>query len=1083
MAFAPDKPRKRPKLALPPTDVAMNKVAPLTLKPDDKGATLGDPTGMSDGKATGDVKQLTKEQEQEILGRIRKRMEACIKKESGNRKAALEDRKFKAGDQWPADVAAQRNTDKRPCLTINQMPTFVNQVTNDQRQNRPAINYSPIGDKGDKEAAKMFKGLTRAIERDCAADIAYDTAFDDAVTSGFGYWRYLTEYEAPDSFDQVISIHRVRNPFTVYLDPFHQQPDGSDIRFAFVTELIPRDDFEDEYPDSQPMPFMDGAQGESFKDWIGKDVVRIAEYFEIEYKTRTLVKLENGFEGWEDELSQGVKAQIKLKPDYVLEKREADVPKVMWYKCSGVEILEHSEWLGQWIPIVKVIGNEIDIEGDVKLSGLIRMAKDPQRMLNYWERVDLNCQIPTPYGWKLMRDIHEGDQVFGEDGRPWSVVGESPVFIGKPCFKITFDDGETITTDDSHPWQVLERRPRKAAGLVWETVKRTTSELDPKKHVIVSTKPLQLADAELPVDPYVLGVWLGDGDTCGGGITQGRADVEEMRSHIADLGYPVSAAQEYANKAPRFTIYGLTRQLRAAGTFGRKHIPADYLRASENQRWALLQGLMDTDGSTTKQRQCSFTTVLPDLASGFAELLRSLGIKAVSCVREAKMKQYAGGHASMTSEAYQFSFCPGEGDPIFRLSRKASRLKGKYHDARTKRHRIVSVEPVPSVPVKCIAVDNPSHLFLAGRNMVPTHNTSATELIALAPKAPWIVAEGQIEGYERYWKNANFISRPFLEYKPVSLSGKPVPPPSRQPFAGIPGGVQQALENQRQHMMAVTGIRFDATNQERMNDESGVAVRELRRTSDLGSLHYVDNLSRSLRHGGRILVDLIPKIYDEKRRVTILHADDSEELIEINPHQDVAFKEMPGEHPMAPKKKSFNPKIGKYGVAVTIGPSFATKRIEAAESMMQFAKAMPQVGGMIADLIAKNMDWEGADEMSARLAKALPPQLLTPDQKDVPPQIQALLQNQQHQMQQMGQQLQAMAKELQDKDKDREVAREKINLDFDAKILKVLAETERTQQDALAEQAKRFTEILTAHLSAAGRSSGAEPGGSTQASA
>src|ERR1700721_1135872 len=253
------------------------------------------------------------ESDADILTRIRKRFDRCVAWEAENRKEAVSDRKFKKGDQYSADVAAQRNADKRPCEVVNKIPVFVRQVTNDQRQNRPAINISPVGDKGDPEGAKMFRGMIRAIERDSKADIAYDTAFDDAVTSGFGYFRLLTEFEAPDSFNQIIVVKRIRNPFTVYLAPDHQGPDGSDCRFGFVTEIIPRDEFKEEWPDADIMPFDQQSVGEGYKDWSSKDSVRIAEYFEIKNRKRKLVELENGWTGFEDELDDAVAERIASK--------------------------------------------------------------------------------------------------------------------------------------------------------------------------------------------------------------------------------------------------------------------------------------------------------------------------------------------------------------------------------------------------------------------------------------------------------------------------------------------------------------------------------------------------------------------------------------------------------------------------------------------------------------------------------------------------------------------------------------------------------------------------------------------------
>jgi len=189
---------------------------------------------------------------------------------------------------------------------------------------------------------------------------------------------------------------------------------------------------------------------------------------------------------------------------------------------------------------------------------------------------------------------------------------------------------------------------------------------------------------------------------------------------------------------------------------------------------------------------------------------------------------------------------------------------------------------------------------------------------------------------------------------------------------------------------------------------------------------------RALKHIGRQLIDLIPKIYDNRRVITILREDDSEEQIQIDPNHTAAFTD--GQKGTK-KLKIFNPTYGKYGVTVTIGPSFATKRMEAGESMMAFAKAMPNVAALIADLIAKNMDWEGSEEMAARLAKAVPPQFLTPDQKDIPPQVQAIMTHMDQQIKQLTQQLQQAMAALNDKDKDRAVALEKISKDFEAKML------------------------------------------------
>ena len=259
----PKKDRPKGKLSLPASAPGMNRTSPNNRAIEGKGETVG-PDKDADPNA---AKKSSKAEDEKILERIRKRMDRCIASEADNRKAAVDDRKFKAGDQWPKEILAQRNTDKRPALTVNRMKTFVHQVTNPARENRPQINISPIGERADKDGAQMFEGLIRSIERDSHADIAYDTALDDAVTSGWGYMRLLTEWKSETSFDQVLVIKRVRNPFTVYLDPDRLEPDGSDSKFGLITEIVPEQEFTDAFPAAALIPFNQGGQGERYKEW------------------------------------------------------------------------------------------------------------------------------------------------------------------------------------------------------------------------------------------------------------------------------------------------------------------------------------------------------------------------------------------------------------------------------------------------------------------------------------------------------------------------------------------------------------------------------------------------------------------------------------------------------------------------------------------------------------------------------------------------------------------------------------------------------------------------------------------------
>lgn len=668
----------------------------------------------------------TVEDVDDFLKKCVKRFNRCEAAEQENRSNAVDDLKFKSGDQWPDGIKAQRSAEKRPCLTINKVKTFVHQITNDQRQNRPAINVSPVGDKADPETAKMLKGLIRQIERQSNADVAYDTGFDNAVSGGWGYWRVLTDYESENSFDQVIKIGQLRNQFRVYADPDHEEPDASDMQWCFISDMIPRETFKEEWPEADEIAWGEGTLGDEYKSWSTQTHIRIAEYFYFETETKTLVGLSTGQVGFDDQPE--IKALIDLKVE-VTSEREVQSKKIKWCKLTAHEILEESEWLGKWIPIVKVVGDVVDVEGKVQYAGLVRDMKDPQRMYNYWR-------------------------------------------------------------------------------------------------------------------------------------------------------------------------------------------------------------------------------------------------------------------------------------------------------------------------------------------------THQTELIALQPKAPFIMEEGQAEGHEQRWKEANTKSLPYLLYKGTSISGKPAPPPQRQPMPSIPLGVTQATIDSAQDMQAVSGVRFDATLNERMHDESGKALRELKRVGDLGNFHYVDNLSRSLRHTGRILIDLIPKVYDSRRVLTILREDDSEQTAIIDPSLQQPYQK--AQSPDGKVQRLYNPKLGEYEVAVTIGPSYATKRQEASDGMIDFLKILgPNLAPMAADLIAKNQDWPGADELAARLASQLPPGMQDKSLEDLPPEAKGMIGQLKQQLQQLKQERDKAVSMLGEKDKDRAIETDKINKDFEAKmtdiaagmqetIIKVQAQGQDNNQAAMEKVSKDF---------------------------
>ena len=313
---------------------------------------------------------------------------------SSSRNDELDDLRFMAGSpdnnwQWPSNVLATRGNvqgqtiNARPCLTINKLPQHVRQVTNDQRQNRPSGKVIPADDRADPQVAEIYDGVVRHIEYMSDADVAYDTACENQVTFGEGYWRLLTEYCDENTFDQDIKIERIRNSFSVYMDPTIQDPCGSDAKWCFITQDMTRDEYERLFPDATPITaLMDQGTGDSATaQWVTQNTVRIAEYFCVEYKRVKLnlypgnVTLQAGEP--EDRQMQA----MGLMP---VRSRMAQVPRVKWMKTNGYEILEEQDWAGRWIPVIRVIGNEFEVDGQILVSGLVRNAKDAQRMYNYW---------------------------------------------------------------------------------------------------------------------------------------------------------------------------------------------------------------------------------------------------------------------------------------------------------------------------------------------------------------------------------------------------------------------------------------------------------------------------------------------------------------------------------------------------------------------------------------------------------------------------------------------------------------------------------------------------------------------------
>jgi hypothetical protein len=597
-----------------------------------------------------------------IIEEAKEFLRFCSDNDSNNRVEALEDLKFAGGDQWPVEIQNSRLLESRPYLTINKIDAYCRQIANSQRQQRPRIKCHGINTQSDAKIADLITGICRHVEEQSDADAAYDNAFDFAVRMGWGFWRITTDYVRPDSFDQEIYIKRIENPFMVYFDPNSNEPDGSDAEKCLITEVISKDAFRKMYPDAETdAGFTPRGTGDSQSEWITREDIRIAEYFYTEYTHTKLVLLSDGTTVYEDEMpSQDAMLAAGI---YEVSRRVTVKKQIKWVKLTGMQILEKRDWAGKYIPIVPVYGQQLIVDSKKKKFGLTRMAKDPQRMYNFW-------------------------------------------------------------------------------------------------------------------------------------------------------------------------------------------------------------------------------------------------------------------------------------------------------------------------------------------------STALTESVALAPKAKWLLAEGQDEGHEDEWNQANIKSMPVLRYKQTDTEGREAPVPVRLQPEAPPMGIVTALEGLNADLMAVVGI-YDPSMLPQGN-QSGKAIQGQQQQTDMTNYHYYDNLTRSIKQTGRIILDLIPSVYDSERVLRIIGDDGKGEMVTVN---------QPVKDEMGVEKLLNDVTVGEYDVVMETGPGYNSKRQEAVESMVQMLGIDPNLMQQAGDLVFRNMDFPGAEIIADRLAAANP--LAQVDEKsDIPPQVQMQLAQSQQTIQQLQQELQAMQMDM-----------------------------------------------------------------------
>lgn len=357
-------------------------------------------------------------EDEKLVIEAQARFQRCQDFEGDFRKLFNDDLKFVSADsdngyQWPDAMRNQRQSDAKPCLTINKTRQHALMVINEAKENRPSVKVNAVGGDASYDSAQVYEGVIRHIEYQSNATDAYDTALDFQVKTGIGYWRVVTEYAGDDSFDQELFIRRIRNPLTVYLDPDIKEMDGSDAKFGFIFDDMKREDFNRKYPKFKDMVGTSVLGEGNYTSWCTDDAVRVAEYYYVDYEKDTLIALpmpQQNADGTVSEVLEMITlsalresmpdlAEVAMA-DKTIQKRPIQKQKVLWCMIGGDQIIDRSEWVGSTVPIVRVVGEECIIEGKLDRKGHVRNLKDPQRIYNYWsssavEHVAL--QTKTPY--------------------------------------------------------------------------------------------------------------------------------------------------------------------------------------------------------------------------------------------------------------------------------------------------------------------------------------------------------------------------------------------------------------------------------------------------------------------------------------------------------------------------------------------------------------------------------------------------------------------------------------------------------------------------------------------------------------
>lgn len=421
---------------------------------------------------------------------------------------------------------------------------------------------------------------------------------------------------------------------------------------------------------------------------------------------------------------RGTQIHAELENSFYKKKKNIDLSK---YQIGGKFecIKDHNELDLENGVYPEYLISRVSDDGRLRIAGQIDLLvkKGNKIIIGDWKGLPLDTEIPTLDGWSTIADLQEGDIIFDKDGNPTKILHKSEIHHN-PCYKITFDNGDTIVADHEHRWEISfsTAKNSKYHG-EYRTQVMTTEEIAnylenlPEKRTsydipkIVNPRPLNLENKELPIDPYVLGCWLGDGSKQCGAITNETNNVlGEIQRRGYNLGDDISAE----DKTSTYTILGIYGKLKELNLINNKHIPDIYQRASYEQRLDLLRGLMDTDGYyNPKRKRFVMETSQEWQCYDFIKLLASLGIKSTKfdIIKKLNGKEF---------HEYSINFSTRGLNPFLMRNQE---IEYPTRDACTYRN-IDKVELVETVSTQCLEVDSPSHTFLCTNKMIVTHNTN-----------------------------------------------------------------------------------------------------------------------------------------------------------------------------------------------------------------------------------------------------------------------------------------------------------------------------------------------------------------------